>query len=215
MPRRRMPSGQRRAQLASKAKGAFIEGGYRGTTTKDVAEAAGVSEALITKHFGTKEELFRHSMIEPLLEMLNEAVKSPMPTGVGIGERYSGLYDFYYGWAKIVHEHGALLWAVLRETQNFPEIATTIAVMFKRHVREVAEVLTTSLEREQFRDFDVEIATYLGLGAATIAGMVGDDPENFVRETVELMFRGMLTPEGRRALDVAVPPLGAKDEEKS
>ncbi len=205
MPRRRMPSGQRRAQLVSKAKGAFIEGGYRGTTTKDVADAAGVSEALITKHFGSKEELFRRSMIDPLLEMLNDAVQRAPRIALGVSERQHDLHDFYYGWAKVVQEHGPLLWAVLRESQDFPEIATTVAWLFRTHVKEVATTLAGRLEREHFREFDVEVATYVGLGAATVAGMFGGDPEYFVKETVELIFRGVLTPQGRQELDAAEP----------
>jgi len=35
----------------------FAENGYRNTTTQSIALKAGVSEALIFKHFGTKEHL--------------------------------------------------------------------------------------------------------------------------------------------------------------
>lgn len=36
----------------------FSERGFRGTTTKEIAHAAGVSEAIIFRHFATKEELY-------------------------------------------------------------------------------------------------------------------------------------------------------------
>ena len=36
----------------------FSERGFRGTTTKEIAQAAGVSEAIIFRHFATKEELY-------------------------------------------------------------------------------------------------------------------------------------------------------------
>lgn len=36
----------------------FSERGFRGTTTKEIAQAAGVSEAIIFRHFTTKEELY-------------------------------------------------------------------------------------------------------------------------------------------------------------
>jgi AcrR family transcriptional regulator len=36
----------------------FAEKGFHGTTTRELAEAAGVSEALLFKHFPTKEALF-------------------------------------------------------------------------------------------------------------------------------------------------------------
>jgi len=36
----------------------FSERGFRGTTTKEIAHAAGVSEAIIFRHFATKDELY-------------------------------------------------------------------------------------------------------------------------------------------------------------
>ncbi len=36
----------------------FSERGFRGTTTKEIAQAAGISEAIIFRHFATKEELY-------------------------------------------------------------------------------------------------------------------------------------------------------------
>ncbi|MGH9047153.1 MAG: TetR/AcrR family transcriptional regulator [Acidimicrobiales bacterium] len=204
-----MSQGQRRKQLASKAKEAFLEGGYRGTTTKDVAKAAGVSEALIVKHFGSKEELFRHSMIDPLLGMLTEAVQREPRAGDDVLGQWHNLHDFYLGWARIVQEQGPLLWAVLRESQDFPDIAQSIAGLFRSHVEEVAQALTLRLDRDQFREFDAEVATYVGLGAATTAGFVGGDPEPFVTEVVNLFFWGVLTPAGRRALEAEGQATGA------
>ncbi len=190
----------------TKAQEAFLEGGYRGTTTKDVALAAGVSEALVVKHFGSKEELFRQSMVDPLLGMLNEVLHKGPAVGVDVAERQQTLFDFYYDWARVIRTEGHLLWAVLREAQDFPDIAATIAGLFRSHVEEVAAMLAQSVDREQFREFDMEVATYMGLGAATVAGMVGGNPEAFVNEIVDILFRGVLTPAGRIALDRAGPP---------
>lgn len=36
----------------------FSQHGFRGTTTKEIAQAAGVSEAMVFRHFATKEELY-------------------------------------------------------------------------------------------------------------------------------------------------------------
>lgn len=36
----------------------FSENGFRGTTTKEIANAAGVSEATVFKHFSNKDELY-------------------------------------------------------------------------------------------------------------------------------------------------------------
>jgi AcrR family transcriptional regulator len=52
-------SGEERRESILRAVGAvFAEHGFRGTTTKALAEAAGVSEALLFKHFPNKEALY-------------------------------------------------------------------------------------------------------------------------------------------------------------
>ena len=54
----RMCAGDRRRQIAEVAMRLFSERGFRGTTTKEIAQAAGVSEAIIFRHFATKEDLY-------------------------------------------------------------------------------------------------------------------------------------------------------------
>ncbi|MGW1998053.1 TetR/AcrR family transcriptional regulator [Embleya sp. NPDC001921] len=47
-----------RARIAEAARGLFLEHGYRRTTLRAVAAAAGVDQALIKYHFGSKQQLF-------------------------------------------------------------------------------------------------------------------------------------------------------------
>src|SRR5215213_1757539 len=54
----RMAAEDRRLQIALTAMRLFSERGFRGTTTKEIAQAAGVSEAIIFRHFATKEDLY-------------------------------------------------------------------------------------------------------------------------------------------------------------
>jgi AcrR family transcriptional regulator len=70
-----MTGGDRRLQLLRVAMHLFSQRGFRGTTTKEIALAAGVSEAMVFRHFATKEELYSaildhkacvHESMEPL-----------------------------------------------------------------------------------------------------------------------------------------------------
>jgi AcrR family transcriptional regulator len=54
----RMAAEERRLQIVKVAMRLFSERGFRGTTTKEIAIAAGVSEAIIFRHFATKEDLY-------------------------------------------------------------------------------------------------------------------------------------------------------------
>lgn len=54
----RMSGDKRREQILQTAFDLFSRKGFSGTTTKDIARAAGVSEAMVFKHFGSKDELY-------------------------------------------------------------------------------------------------------------------------------------------------------------
>lgn len=54
----RMKGDERRDQILATAINLFSRNGFRGTTTKEIARAAGVSEAMVFRHFETKEALY-------------------------------------------------------------------------------------------------------------------------------------------------------------
>lgn len=54
----RMLADERRQQLVEASIGVFARAGFHGATTRAIADAAGVSEALLYRHFPSKEELF-------------------------------------------------------------------------------------------------------------------------------------------------------------
>jgi AcrR family transcriptional regulator len=55
----RLSAEERKREIVRVAVTLFSQHGFRGTTTKEIAHAAGVSEAIIFRHFATKEELYR------------------------------------------------------------------------------------------------------------------------------------------------------------
>ncbi|MEX2264397.1 MAG: TetR/AcrR family transcriptional regulator [Bryobacteraceae bacterium] len=75
---RRVSSAIRRAQILGVARKVFAASGFRGTTTKQIAVAAGVTEALLFQHFATKQDLYNSILeakagenpIEPVLAAL-------------------------------------------------------------------------------------------------------------------------------------------------
>ncbi|MBA3322079.1 MAG: TetR/AcrR family transcriptional regulator [Pyrinomonadaceae bacterium] len=54
----RMAGGERRQQIVRVAMRLFSQRGFSGTTTREIAQEAGVSEAMVFKHFATKEDLY-------------------------------------------------------------------------------------------------------------------------------------------------------------
>jgi AcrR family transcriptional regulator len=54
----RLRADERRNAIVEAATKVFADNGFHGTTTRELAKAAGVSEALLYKHFPSKESLF-------------------------------------------------------------------------------------------------------------------------------------------------------------
>jgi AcrR family transcriptional regulator len=54
----RLSAVDRRQQILEVASGLFARKGYQGTTTREIAEGAGVNEALLFRHFPSKENLY-------------------------------------------------------------------------------------------------------------------------------------------------------------
>jgi AcrR family transcriptional regulator len=59
----RMSAEVRRQQIVAVAADLFSQKGFSGTTTKEIADGAGVSEAIIFRHFSTKRDLY-HAIID-------------------------------------------------------------------------------------------------------------------------------------------------------
>src|SRR3974390_3382104 len=54
----RLDSDERRKTIIAAAVPLFARKGFAGTTTKELAEAAGISEALLFRHFPSKKHLY-------------------------------------------------------------------------------------------------------------------------------------------------------------
>src|SRR5438445_11865710 len=54
----RLPAEERRQSIVDAVRGVFADKGFDGTTTRDLAKAAGVSEALLYRHFPSKEAMY-------------------------------------------------------------------------------------------------------------------------------------------------------------
>ncbi len=76
-PNSRISGSERKASLIKAATVLFAAKGFNGTKTREIAERAGVSEALVFKHFPTKKHLYEAILAEqsPVPRMLSEVKK--------------------------------------------------------------------------------------------------------------------------------------------
>jgi AcrR family transcriptional regulator len=202
-PRRRLPAGERRQQILSVAQDAFMRAGYRGTTALEIGRAAGVSEKLVLKHFGSKEGLFRAAVVEPMLELMmraNEDARLRMAGGTeddSPEQAFQRVHRFLATWAALVREQAPLIFAFIAEMREFPEVAAQLGALFEQQVRETTDILSLAMRTEAFRPFDPRVAFLSALGAATMAALTGDDVDHFLDEYLRLTLFGALSDAGR------------------
>src|SRR5215211_4455238 len=65
----RLPRAARRAQLIEAAAAAFLGRGFDGTSMEAVAQAAGVSRLIVSRHFESKEDLYRQILRQVLVDL--------------------------------------------------------------------------------------------------------------------------------------------------
>jgi len=75
-PRRRLPGAQRRERILRASIRCFARKGFAGTSTRELASAAGISEAMLFKHFPGKDALYRAILARKI-----EESEAAMPLG--------------------------------------------------------------------------------------------------------------------------------------
>ena len=99
----RLPAEQRRLNLIEAAIELFSRKGFSGTTTKEIAAAAGVTEAIVFRHFATKQDLYS-AILEHRLGA--EDVESWLATAQGFMDRRDDEGLFRYLVSQIIEVSG-------------------------------------------------------------------------------------------------------------
>ncbi|MFN2392577.1 MAG: TetR/AcrR family transcriptional regulator [Pyrinomonadaceae bacterium] len=96
----RMSGDERRSQILQVAIRLFSQNGFNGTTTKEIARMAGVSEAMVFRHFATKSELY-HAILD--YKVCEGGTKNPpwenpvMKRAIEERDDYAVFYNFGVG----------------------------------------------------------------------------------------------------------------------
>ncbi len=124
----RLSSEARKEQIIQSALSVFIEKGFSGTTTAELAKAAGISEVTLFRHFSSKQEIF-HAGVEPILF---ESLTNDMPVIEGkIG--VEALSNILFKRIKFLADHRGIIKLILNEhllNQNDVNVIQKMAVTF-------------------------------------------------------------------------------------
>ena len=116
---------ERQGVILDAAREAFLSSGYGGARTRDIALRAGVNEALLFRHFATKEEIFQKAVIEPLIEIMSgtlargEAVVPNEPAADKLARSESTMRQMLEVMQAAVPLLGIVLFAENQQAQKF------------------------------------------------------------------------------------------------
>ncbi len=74
-PHTRLPAEARREQIAVAARHVFAVHGLAGSKTRQIAEAAKVTEAVLYRFFRSKDEIFQFAILEPVEKLSSDLVR--------------------------------------------------------------------------------------------------------------------------------------------
>lgn len=74
----------------------FLEKGFSGTSTTEIAKNVGCNQTLIHYYFRTKEKLF-WDVFAPKMEQVVEYLDAPLDESLSFMDRLTNIIDFYFG----------------------------------------------------------------------------------------------------------------------
>lgn len=136
----RMRAKDRRRQLLEVAAELFASRGYRGTTTAELARAAGITEPILYRHFNNKLDLF----VTLIDEVGDEVIYGWQTALKGVDDPAKRLRVLLAG-NPATHERGRNVYRVIFQAMTEAEMDRDIAKPLRRHLALLHEFLKAEL----------------------------------------------------------------------
>jgi AcrR family transcriptional regulator len=188
-------AGTARDRILRAAANLYARNGFRGTSIREVAEAAGVTKPLVLYHFESKEKLFSALLREAVARCRREAEETLASPG-SAAERLQGLLRAHVCQAREAPEVAAFAYDVMTMPGMLPlgfEYRSEGHEFFDIYVRLIEE----GQQRGEFREADpvVMAAALFGAlrlyAAAVLAGDVERIPEGLEDDLFDLLMHGV------------------------
>ena len=134
--RTRMNREDRRKQILNSALDVFVEKGYNGTTTQDIAKSSNVSEVTLFRYFSSKQEIYMEA-IEPIiittLEDSIDATKDLNPK--------EKLRNIIIERIRLISKYHKVVRLILMENQVNPELGDL------NYIKRISDLLKNSIDK--------------------------------------------------------------------
>jgi AcrR family transcriptional regulator len=168
-----MPAPLRREALLAAAEEVFARSGYHGASLDDIAQAAGVSKALIYEHFASKRELHA-SLVSAHVEEIFRRLEANAQTGATGEERLRGGIDAFL---SFVEEHREAWRALFRDAAD-PEVGDIMQRVQNQGTAVIAALISADPEAPNDHPQAIEMhAALLSGGVQSLANWWHDHQE--------------------------------------
>lgn len=155
-----------RTRILQAAQRLFARQGYDGTTTKDLASAAGVAEGTLFRHFANKKAILVEVATLGWVEILTDLLTELSEMG-----SYKAVAQVMRRRMLRMHENSDLMRVCFMEAQFHPELRDRIHSEVIAKMTDVAEAFfQTAMERGIYRPMNPKIVAQVFLGMFAIAG---------------------------------------------
>lgn len=157
---------QTRTRILRAAQKLFSRQGYDGTTTRDLASAAGLAEGTIFRHFPTKKAILIEVATQGWVEILTDLLTELSEMG-----SYKAVAQVMQRRMLNLRENGDMLRVCFMEAQFHPELRDRIQAEIIVKMTEVAEAFfQTAMDKGVYRQMNPRLVAQVFLGMFTIAG---------------------------------------------
>lgn len=116
-PRIRMNKDDRRAQILDSALEVFVEKGYNGATTQDIAKASNISEVTLFRYFSSKQEIYMEAVEPIIINTLQDSIH----TSKNLSPKEKLSYIIIER-IKLISKYHKVVRLILMENQVNPEL---------------------------------------------------------------------------------------------
>ena len=153
-------------RILQAARQLFARKGYDGTTTKDLAQAAGVAEGTVFRHFSNKKAILISVATAGWIEILTDLLTELSEMG-----SYKAVNQVMRRRMLNLHENGDLLRVCFLEAQFHPELRERIQSEVIAKMTDVAEAFfETAMDKGVYRRMNPRVVAQVFLGMFAVAG---------------------------------------------
>lgn len=167
----RRPPGEARRLLLDAARELFARKDYRSTTTREIAESAGVTEYLLFRHFGSKAGLFREALVLPFTSIVDEFAQTWQTIDPDNTKEEDLARHFVERVYDVVVEHrGLLLTLVASEAFSEDEVAEAGIADIRRALGVLGQISVEGMQIRGMQSSQPDLPAHSTM--AMIVGMV-------------------------------------------